>query len=141
MHGKYLTLSIVLLLSLFVGCTNGPESPLSTIPMILIDHIEETKETKIFVHGIEDTLFSNITIQINEDTSTENFTYELHMSTSLEKFMLNVSIWDEEKQYEYIGNFTVFSDKGEMKLEVQDIRHVDPIETSLPYTIIVERKE
>jgi hypothetical protein len=141
MHGKYLTLSIVLLLSLFVGCTNGPESPLSTIPMILIDHIEETKETKIFVHGIEDTLFSNITIQINEDTSTENFTYELHMSTSLEKFMLNVSIWDEEKQYEYIGNFTVFSDKGEMKLEVQDIRHVDPIETSLPYTIIVERKK
>ena len=141
MHGKFLTLSIVLLLSLFVGCTNGPKSPLSTIPMILIDHIEETGETKVFVHGIEDTLFSNITIQINEDISTENFTYELHMSTSLEKFMLNVSIWDEEKQYEYVGNFTVFSDNGEMKLEIEDIRHVDPIETSLPYTIIVERKE
>jgi hypothetical protein len=109
--------------------------------MILIDNIEETGETKVFVHGIEDTLFSNITIQINEETLTENFTYELHMSTSLQKFMLNISIWDEEKQYEYIGNFTVFSDDGEMKLEIEDIRHDDPIEASFPYTIVVERKE
>ncbi len=140
MHGKYLTLSIVLLLSLFVGCTNGPESPLSTIPMILIDHIEETEETKVFVHGIDDTLFSNITIQINEDISTENFTYELHMSTSLEKFMLNISVWDKKKQYEYTGNFTLLSD-DEIKMEIEDIRDKDPIEVNIPYTIIMERKE
>jgi hypothetical protein len=140
MHRKYLTLSIILLLSFFVGCTNGPKSPLSTIPMILIDNIEETGETKVFVHGIEDTLFSNITIQINEESLTENFTYELHMSTSLQKFMLNVSIWDDEKQYEYTGNLTLLTD-DEIKLEIEDIRDKEPVEVSFPYTIIMERKE
>lgn len=141
MHRKYLSLSIVLLLSFFVGCTNGPKSPISTIPKVLIDHIEETEETKVFVHGIEESIFSNITIQINDESIMENFTYELHSATSLQKFVLNVSVWDEEKEYEYTGNFTVLSDTDQVKLEIQDFRHEEPTEVSLPYTIIVERKE
>ncbi len=141
MQGKYLSLGVVLLLCFFIGCTNGPKSPLSTIPMVLIDHVEETEETKVYVHGIDDTLFSNITIQINEKSLMENFTYELHMPTSLKKFVLNVSVWDEEKEYIYTGNFTLFSEDDQIKLEIQDFRHKEPIESSLPYTIIVERKE
>lgn len=140
MHRKYIILGTVLLLTIFVGCTDGPKSPLSSIPMILIDHVEETEEIKVFVHGIEDTLFSNITIQINDESIKENFTYELHISTSLEKFMLNISVWDEEKQYEYTGNFTLMND-DEIKLEIEDIRDKKPIEVNFPYTIIMERKE
>lgn len=141
MQGKYLSLGVVLLLCFFIGCTNGPKSPLSAIPTILIDHVEETEETKVYVHGIDDTLFSNITIQINEKSVMENFTYELHMPTSLKKFVLNVSVWDEDKEYIYTGNFTLFSEDDQIKIEVQDFRHKDPTESSLPYTIIVERKE
>lgn len=141
MQGKYLSLGVVLLLCFFIGCTNGPKSPLSTIPTILIDHVEETEETKVYVQGIDDTLFSNITIQINEKSVMENFTYELHMPTLLKKFVLNVSVWDEDKDYAYTGNFTLFSEDDQIKLEVQDFRHKEPVESTLPYTIIVERKE
>jgi len=141
MQVKYLSLGVVILLTFFIGCSEGPESPLSTIPTILIDHVEKTKETKVFVHGIDDTLFSNITIQINNETICENFTYELHYFTSLNKFILNISVWYEEKLYEYSGNFTVFEDKDEMKLEIEDVRHKQSIERSFPYTIIMERKE
>ena len=141
MQRKHLSLSIILFLSFLMGCIEGPESPLSAIPVILMDHIEETEETKAFVHGIDDHLYSNITIQINEEKITENFTYQLHMSTSLRKFAMNVSVWNEEKQYEYRGNFTLLRDDGRITLEIEDFRHKDPVEDSLPYTIIMERKE
>lgn len=139
--GKYYGLGIVIILSLFAGCNSGPQSPLSTIPMILIDHIEENGETKVFVHGIDDHLFSNITLQINEKTLTENLTYELHIPTFLKEFMLNVTVWDALKHYEYTGNFTLLSEDEEIKMEITDLNHKEPIEESLPYTIIMERKE
>lgn len=139
MQGKYVALSIILLLSLFVGCAEPPKSPLSSIPMILIDHIEETDETKVFVHGIEDHLFSNITIMINNDMITENFTYSLHISTSLSEFELFISVWDKQKNYEYSGEITVFNDNGEIKIKVQDTDHDEPVEESLPHTIVMER--
>lgn len=141
MQRKYLGLSIVLLLSFFIGCIEGPTSPISTIPRILIDHIEDTGETKIFVCGIEDHLYSNITIEISEESVFENFTYELHMSTRRETFLLNVSVWDEQKQYEYSGNIAIVTDNDQIQLEITDDRHKEPIEKSFPYTIIMERKE
>ena len=141
MHRKYVGLGFVLLLYLSVGCTNGPQSPISTIPTILIDHIDDTEETKVFVHGVEDHLFSNITIWINEEGITENFTYELHTSTYLQNFELNVLVWDKEKQYEYTGNIIVLNDNDQMKLEIVDDQHEEPVERSLPHTIIMERKE
>jgi hypothetical protein len=53
MQKKLSVLGILILLFVLAGCTEGPPSPLSTIPTILIDHIEETDETKVYVHGIE----------------------------------------------------------------------------------------
>ncbi|UCG68225.1 MAG: hypothetical protein JSV09_10405 [Thermoplasmata archaeon] len=141
MHRKYLGLSIILFLAFFLGCVDAPKSPVSKIPTILIDHIEETEETKVFVHGIENHLFSNITIEINDVRVTENFTYELHAASHLHKFMLNVTVWEEKKEYEYRGNFTVIEDDDQKTLEIQDIRHEDSIKRSFPYTIIMERKE
>lgn len=140
MHIKYLCLGLVLLISVFAGCTD-PSSPISKIPTILIDHIEETGETKVYVHGIDDYRFANITIQINKASTTENFTYELHISTYLLKFMLIAYVWDEEKHYEYIANITVLNDDDQLKLEIEDTQHEEPVERSLPYTIIMERKE
>lgn len=140
MHRRYLCLSIVLLIPLFVGCIETPSSPISKIPTILIDHIEETEETKVFIQGIEDHLFSNITIKINHECITENFTYELHTSTSLQNFVLNVTVWDEQEQYEYIGNITVSEDNDEMILHIVVIDD-DPKDESFPHTIIMERKE
>ncbi len=141
MKGKFVLFSTVLLVSLFAGCDNPPESPISTIPKILIDHIEETEEIKVFVHGIDDHLFSNISIQIDEVRITENFTYELHASTLQENFELMVSVWDKQKHYEYSSNITVFEDDDEIKMEVLGTDNNEPTEKSFPYTIIMERKE
>ncbi|UCF08025.1 MAG: hypothetical protein JSW28_10360 [Thermoplasmata archaeon] len=141
MQGKAFGTGLVLLLCFFAGCTNGPPSPLSSIPMLLIDHIEENKETKVYVHGLDDYRFSNITIQINNVTATENFTYALHLTTILDRFILNVSVWDDLKQYEYAANLTILTEDNEITLQIEDERHDDTIERSLPYTLIMERKE
>lgn len=133
-------ISIIVLLILLAGCTTGPSSPLSSIPTILIDHIEDTKETKIYVHGIEDTLFGNITLQINNDTMLENFTYSLQRSTLLDKFFLNVTVWYKMKEYEYKGNFTLIKEDNEISFDIVDDRHDNPINRNAPYTIIMERK-
>lgn len=141
MHGKLVSLGVIILIFTFSGCVDTPPSPLSSIPRIFLDHIVETEETKVYVHGLDDHLFSNITIEINDATITENYTYSLHLTTKLEKFTLNVSVWDKLKEYGYIGNMTLISDEDQIMLQIDDERRDNPIERSLPYTIIMERKE
>lgn len=141
MQNKISILGILIFFFIMAGCTDGPPSPLSTIPTILVDHIEETEETKVYVHGLDDTFYGNITIQLNNVTAHENFTYGLHSSTNLHKFILNVTVWYELKEYEYNGNFTLLEENNEITLEIVDDRHDNPIERSAPYTIIMERKK
>ena len=141
MHGKLVSLGFIIFMCSFSGCVEPPPSPLSSIPRILLDHIAETEETKVYVHGLDDHLFSNITIEINDATITENYTYSLHLTTKLEEFTLNISVWDKLKEYEYIGNMTLLSDEDQIMLQIDDERRDDPIERSLPYTIIMERNE
>jgi hypothetical protein len=141
MRRKLSSVGIVLFLVLVAGCIGGPDSPLSTIPTILIDHIEDTQETKVYVQGIENTLFGNITIQINDGTLRENHTYSLHMSTKLNKFALNVTVWFKLKEYQYTGNITISEEDNEIELEILDDRHDNPIKRTPPYTIIMERRK
>ena len=141
MYRRYISLGVVILISFLAGCTDGPTSPVSSIPVILLDHVEEEDVTKVYVHGIEDTLYENITIQINNETSMENYTYSLHTVTTLEKFMLNITVWFKLKEYEYRGNYTLVKGDDEITLEIEDQRHDNPIERSFPYTIIMERKK
>ena len=140
MQKKISSLGILVFLIMLSGCTEGPSSPLSSLPTILIDHIEDTDETKIYVHGIDDTLYENITIQINNNTVRENFTYELHTSTDLQHFFLNVTVWYELKEYDYRGNITVIEEKNDISFEIMDERRDNPINRDAPYTIIMERK-
>jgi hypothetical protein len=141
MHGKLVSLGFIIFLCSFSGCIDPPPSPLGSIPRVLIDHIEDDEETKIYIQGLDDYLYSNITIQINNNTITENYTYGLHLTTTLEKFALNISVWDELKEYEYMGNFTMLHNDDGLTLEIQDDRNEDPIKRSLPYKMIMERKE
>jgi hypothetical protein len=141
MQRELSSIGIVLFLVLIAGCIEGPDSPLSTIPTILIDHIEDTQETKVYVQGIENTLFGNITMQINNETAQENNTYSLHISTELRKFTLNVTVWFKLKEYEYSGNITLVEEDEELSLEIEDARHDNPIKRSLPYTTFMERKK
>jgi hypothetical protein len=106
----------------------------------MIDYIEETEESKVFVHGIDDRLYSNITIRINDTSFTENYTYQLHLSTSLEYFFLHVSVWDKQKEYEYSGNISLFDDKGEMKMHIRETGEDKYVKESFPHKIIMERK-
>lgn len=141
MQRELSSVGMVLFLVLVAGCIEGPDSPLSTIPTILIDYIEDTEETKIFVQGIENTRYGNITIQVNNETIRENDTYSLHMSTKIHKFALNVSVWFKLKEYEYTGNITVVEKDEQISLEIEDTDHDNPIKRSLPYTKIMERKK
>lgn len=141
MQRNLLALGVVCFLCFVPGCLESPSSPVSSIPMILVDHIQETEETKVYVQGLDDHRFSNITIQINGLNVTENLTYALHLSTSLTEFALNVTVWDEIKEYEYRGNLSILREDDQVTLQIEDQKHDDIIERSLPYTTIMERKE
>lgn len=141
MQRELSSMGIALFLVLMAGCIEGPDSPLSTIPTILIDHFEDSAETKVFINGIDNTHYNNITIQINDDTVNENDTYSLHLSTDLSKFSLNVTVWFKLKEYEYKGNITVLKEDEHISLEIEDTDHDNPIKRSLPYTKIMERKK
>jgi hypothetical protein len=139
MRWKYLSLGVIFFLLLLTGCTDS-QPPLSGIPTIMIDYIEETEETKVYVHGIDDRLFSNITIRINDSSIIENYTYQLHLSTSLEYFNLYVSVWDKQKGYEYGGNITLYDDKGDIKMQIKETGDDKYVKKSFPHKIIMERK-
>jgi len=141
MLGKLTSLGFVIFVCSFAGCIDTPPSPLSSIPRILLDHIVETEETKVYVHGLDDHLYSNITIEINDERIRENYTYSLHLSTSMDRFMLNVTVWDDAKVYEYIGNYTILQENEQISLEIYDDRYDDPVKRSMPYSIIMERRE
>lgn len=131
---------VIFLTLLCMGCIEDP-SPISKLPKIKIDYIEDVEETVIFVRAIEDYLFTNITIIINDEKTTENFTYMLSVKTELMSYDLNVEVWDENKHYEYTGNQTLYRDDNEMRLRIIDDRHNEPVERSMPYSIIMERED
>ncbi len=91
------------------GNTNLLESPFSSIPSILVDHSEN--QTAVYVHGLNDFKFTNMSIRISNNTRsyerTRNNTYFLYCETSDSDFIINVTVWNNHKQYAFNGSVQV----------------------------------
>lgn len=85
------------------------ESPVSSIPSILIDHHKD--ETDIYVHGMNDFRYTNMSMLV----TIGNTTYErtrpdglfLYYNTSAENFTINITVWNKNKEYTFNGTVMV----------------------------------
>ena len=128
------------------------ESPISSIPSLLIDHHED--KTEIFVHGLNDFRYTNITLRVTAENFTQERTREdaffIYFSTSvfnftLNNFTLNITVWNKNKQYSFNGSIQVADHAEAPKVltiyEVTKNRTNDYIltDTGLPWKKFMER--
>jgi hypothetical protein len=142
---------VVFLLAIALAVWGGErittESPISSIPSLLIDYHED--ETEIFVHGLNDFRYTNITLRVTADNTTqERFredAYFIYYNTTDLNFTLNITVWNKNKQYSFNGSIQVANDTESTKVltlyEVTKTRINDYMltETGLPWKKFMER--
>lgn len=103
------------------------ESPISSIPSILIDRSDN--ETEIFVHGMNDFKYTSMSLVVTSGNTTyertRDDTYFIYYNSSAENFTVNISVLNKNKKYEFNGNILV----------------ADPSDTSKVLTLNEERKD
>lgn len=82
------------------------ESPVSSIPSILIDHHQN--ETEIYVHGMNDFRYTdmNMLVTIGNTTYERTRTDALFLyynTNTTENFTINITIWNKNKEYTFNG--------------------------------------
>jgi hypothetical protein len=99
---------LAIALALWGGGRDWRDSPVASIPSILIDFNEEQNQTEILVHGMNDFKYTNITMKITNGTNesdiferTRDHTYYMSCSTTAEMFTLNITVWNKNKGYAF----------------------------------------
>ena len=100
---------LCVLLALFGGSRNIFESPISSIPSLLIDRYEN--ETEIYVHGLSEFRYTNLTIWVS-DGATETIRYKensyfIFLNTTMANFTINVTVWNKKREYVFHGDIRV----------------------------------
>ena len=104
-----------LLLAFWQGGRDPFESPISSIPSILIDYnVNETaglNETEIFVKGFNDFKYTNMTLRVSDGNQTyermKEDAYFIFYNTSLANFTINVTVWNHDREYTFNGSVQV----------------------------------
>lgn len=117
---------VALALAIWGGGRNVFESPVASIPSVLIDH--DHNDTEFFVHGLNDFKYTNMTITVSNGTS--NFTrfkenaYFIYHNTSMLNFTFNITVWNRDKEYNFNGSVQVhFEDEYPLVLTVWEETH------------------
>ncbi|MEM2869607.1 MAG: hypothetical protein QW379_04185 [Thermoplasmata archaeon] len=104
-----LTFFLCLILAFFGGSRNIFESPISSLPSLLIDHYDN--QTEVYVHGLNEFRYTNMTVWVSDGTTEfmryrEN-TYFIYLNTTLTNFTLNVTVWNKKKAYVFQADIRV----------------------------------
>lgn len=143
----------LIIASALCGCTTiePPVSPISKIPMLLLDYIEEKNTFIVYLHSSSgDIRYDNMSIHVSwsdgEHYEMKNDTYALYHETNETKFYLKCSAYLKSEGYEFECNVSLeniddevyvfiqyFNDKKEnlKKVKIED----------LPWTKMLERME
>ncbi|MEW5760653.1 MAG: hypothetical protein AB1779_07790 [Candidatus Thermoplasmatota archaeon] len=104
---------LMILIAPFSGCISSEiKSPVSRIPQILMDYVNET-EIYIFGTEIYKFTYAKITVEWENETyvAQENETYFLKLKTKLKNFMLNTSVLDGKNIYNFKCEVEVMPDE------------------------------
>ncbi len=135
------------LMAIFGGRRSAFESPMSSLPSIVVDHFQN--ETEIYVHGLTEFRFTNMTIWLSDGETEilrhrEN-TYFIFLNTSLTHFSLNVSVWSKNKMYGFRADVRVADPDEAPTLLLLHEERGDSVTThalqkgNLPWKRIMER--
>ena len=147
---------VVFLLAIALAIWGGDriitESPISSIPSLLIDYHQNENhenETEIYIHALNDFRFTNITLRVTNETTTEERSredaYFMYYNTTDVNFTLNITVWNKNKQYCFNGSVQVADPAEAPKVltlyEVTKTHVNDYVltETSLPWKKFMER--
>jgi len=143
---------VALALAFWQGGKDPFQSPVSSIPSILIDHtINEAgvNETEIYVHGLNDFRYTNMTVRITGENQTfERFreqAYFIYYNLSMANFTINVTVWNRNKEYSFNGSVQVASPEEAPLLLTLYEERTDRINTytlniaNLPWKKFMER--
>jgi len=140
---------MAIILALWGSNRDMLESPVASIPQILIDYNDD--QTDIYVHGMYDYKYTNITMQIfvGDETferSRENV-YSLNYNTSADEFGVNITVWNKKKAYSFNATIKKASPDEAPKL-LTLIEHRDNRiysytldNTNLPWKRLMERMQ
>jgi len=100
---------VCIIMAAWRGGQNPFESPVSSIPSVLIDYAYN--ETEIYVHGLNDFRYTNLTIIISNGTNIternrEN-SYFIFTTATHQNFTLNISVINKKKAYAFNGTFQI----------------------------------
>ncbi len=97
MQWRYAAVLVVLILTVSsLGCLSPPAPPpMSRMPKVIIDHVEQDEVFAVYVHGISDCRYDRIEIKIdNESAFAMNHTFQGSALTNLTSFSLNITVID-----------------------------------------------
>lgn len=108
-----LVFGLAITLAVWGGGRDIFESPVSSIPSILIDHHED--ETEIYVHGMNDFRYTNMSLLVTVGNTTYERTradalfiyYNISDNISEKRFTINITIWNKNKEYNFNGTIMV----------------------------------
>jgi hypothetical protein len=99
---------MALALALWGGVRDIFESPVASVPSILIDHKES--ETEIYVHGMNDFRYTNISLRVTIGNETfersREDTYFMYFNSS-ENFTVNITVLNKNKKYSFNASVVV----------------------------------
>jgi hypothetical protein len=138
---------VCIILAAWRGGQNPFESPISSIPSLLIDYAYN--ETEIFVHGLNDFRYTNLSITISNGTniterSREN-SYFIYTTAGFQNFTLNITVMNKKKEYTFNGTIQIAPIEHPAALltlyeEKKDrINTYDLSQSNLPWRKMMER--
>lgn len=75
------------------GCLSSPEPPISRIPKVLIDYIDDEGIFSVYVHGTSECRYRNVRISIDNSTIfDENYTYYGAYRTNKTYFNMSIEV-------------------------------------------------
>ncbi len=137
----------MLLITGATGCLSSPEPPISKIPKVLIDYIEEEGVFSIYVHGTSECKYRNVRIYA-EDTLVfnENYTFYGAYRTNETDFNITIEIaYQDEPDTEpvnYFYNASIELMPYGDSFFVSDIHGDNVVDVNKgPYIALMEREE
>jgi len=100
---------MAIVLAVWGGNRNLFESPVASIPSILIDY--NNNETEIYIHGMNDYRYTNISMRVtvgneSHERSRED-TYFMFYNSTAENFTVNITVWNKNRGYSFNASFQV----------------------------------
>jgi len=140
-------LGVVTLMAL-TGCVKeDPDfgSPVSRIPKIILDYVNDT--TKIYIYAVDDYRYTSVNITVTAGNTTqsteEHYTYTAHLYTHMRNFTLVATAATAKGVYSLRAEVRhLFQEDTFMEIDVhreKSIKTVRLTEDDLPWKSLIER--